>query len=109
MIGFCTLYVASTSSCLNYSYVSTGVSATDVGAVQLLGETARYCYCNEHLTAMYSDTIINTFCSSISSKILMTNALQIAASILSSITNVILGILITVIAKYLLRPNSIPK
>jgi hypothetical protein len=41
--------------------------------------------------------------------VLMTNALQIGASILSSVTNAILGIIISVIAKKLLRPNTIPK
>jgi len=40
---------------------------------------------------------------------LMTNLLQIGASVLSSITNVILAIIITAIAKKLLRPNTVPK
>jgi hypothetical protein len=41
--------------------------------------------------------------------ILITNLLQVAASIVSSITNVILSIVIAVISEKLLRPNTIPK
>jgi hypothetical protein len=58
---------------------------------------------------MYTDTSVQDFCSSISNQVLVTNILQVSASVVSSVTNVILGIIIAVIAKYLLRPNSIPK
>jgi hypothetical protein len=43
-----------------------------------------------------------------STKVLITNALQIGASVVSSITNIILGIVISVVAKYVLRPSTIP-
>ncbi len=41
--------------------------------------------------------------------VLVTNILQVAASVVSSITNIILTILITVISGKLLRPHTIPK
>ena len=41
--------------------------------------------------------------------VLVTNVLQVAASVVSSITNIILTILITVISGKLLRPHTIPK
>lgn len=43
-----------------------------------------------------------------SQKILITNALQIGASVVSSITNVILVIFISLIAQYILRPSTLP-
>ena len=52
---------------------------------------------------------MNAFCGSVSNKVLITNTLQIGASVVSAVSNVLLAILITIIAKYLLRPNSIPK
>ena len=58
---------------------------------------------------MFSDASINTFGSDISNKVLITNTLQIAASVVSAVTNVILAIIVTVIAKYLLRPTSVVK
>ena len=47
---------------------------------------------------MYTDTNVMSFCSDISNKVLVTNILQIAASIVSSITNVILSIVIAVVS-----------
>lgn len=52
---------------------------------------------------------MNAFCGSISNKVLITNALQIGASVVSAVSNVVLAILMTAIAKHLYRPNSIPK
>lgn len=37
MIGFCTLYVASTSSCQNYSFTSTGNTLTDTTLIAAMG------------------------------------------------------------------------
>ena len=58
---------------------------------------------------MYINSNVGQACSNISAKVLMTNALQIAASIISLIINFILSILVTIIAKYLLRTDTIPK
>ena len=40
---------------------------------------------------------------------LITNSLQIGASVVSAVSNVALAVLVAVIAKYILRPSSIPK
>jgi len=109
MIGFCTLYVASTSSCQNYIFTSSGNTQTDVNTVKGMGNSAIFCYCSDNLASIYTDTDIKNLCSGIQSMVLLTNGLQIAASVLSSVTNAILGIIIGVIAKKLLRPNAIPK
>lgn len=58
---------------------------------------------------MYSYTSVEDYCADISNKVLITNLLQVAASVVSSITNVILSIIITSISQKLLRPNTIPK
>jgi len=108
MIGLCTLYVASTSSCQNIVIPPTIAQNDAMLAYQLGGKTL-FCYCNSHLQEMYTSQAVGDACSSISSKVLMTNALQIAASLLSTITNVILTFIISLIAKYLLRPSTIPK
>lgn len=47
---------------------------------------------------MYTDATVKAFCDSISNKVLVTNILQVAASIVSSITNVILSIVIAVVS-----------
>jgi hypothetical protein len=74
-----------------------------------MGDSSIFCYCNDNFGSIYTNTYINSLCSEIQSKILLTNGLQIAASVLSSVTNAILGIIIAAIAKKLLRPNTIPK
>jgi hypothetical protein len=112
MIGFCTLYVASTSSCQNVVLPDTTIYltyASQIAVVQNQGESAKFCYCNNNIDVMYTDTTVNTFCSSISNMILITNILQVAASVVSSITNAILSIVIAVISQKLLRPHTIPK
>lgn len=112
LIGFCTLYVASTSSCSNITLPDTNIYtsyAAQIAIVSTQGETAKYCYCNSNIDVMYTNSDVNTFCSSVSTMILITNILQVAASIISSITNVILSIIIATISEKLLRPNTIPK
>lgn len=98
LIGFCTLYVASTSSCSGVNLPTTGTYAQQIAIVQTQGGTAKYCYCNNNIDVMYTDATVNAFCSSVSNMILVTNLLQVAASIVSSITNVILSIVIAVIS-----------
>ncbi len=112
MIGFCTLYVASTSSCAGITLPDTSIYTTYASQINIVtpqGDTAKYCYCNANIDAMYTDATVKAFCESISQKVLITNILQVAASIVSSITNVILSIVIAVISEKLLRPNTIPK
>lgn len=112
LIGFCTLYVASTSSCQSYVAPNTSTYPTyssQIAVVSTQGSQAKFCYCNDNIGVMYTNSDVNAFCSSISNMILITNVLQVAASVISSITNVILSIVIAVISKKLLRPNTIPK
>lgn len=110
LIGFCTLYVASTSSCQSYVAPDTSTSySSQIAVVSTQGSQAKFCFCNDNIGVMYSDSNVNAFCSSISNMILITNILQVAASVVSSITNVILSIFIAFISKKLLRPNTIPK
>lgn len=112
LIGFCTLYVASTSSCQSYVAPNTStypIYSSQIAVVSTQGSQAKFCYCNDNIGVMYTNSDVNAFCSSISNMILITNILQVAASVVSSITNVILSIVIAVISKKLLRPNTIPK
>lgn len=113
MIGFCTLYVASTSSCQNYVTPDPTIYTTTAAQIAYVksqsSSSSTYCYCSANFQSIYTDTTINAFCASISNQILITNGLQIAASIVSTITNTILGIVITLLAQKLLRPNTVPK
>jgi len=114
LIGLCTLYVSSTSSCENYN-PPTGTIANQILAIQgsvnttMSVEAATYCFCNANIASIYTDAAVNAFCGAVSNKVLVTNALQISASVVSSVSNIILGIIIVAIAKNLLRPSSIPK
>lgn len=109
LIGLCTLYVASSSNCQSY-VTPTGTVAQQVAVVQgRNSESDTFCYCNANLALIYTDATVGAFCGAISNKVLMTNAIQIGASIVSAVTNVLLAIITTVIAKYLLRPANIPK
>jgi hypothetical protein len=83
--------------------------ASQIAIVSTQGEIGRYCYCNNNIDAMYTDSTVSAFCSSISNKVIITNILQVGASVVSAITNVILSIIIAFISEKLLRPNTIPK
>lgn len=110
LIGFCTLYVASSSNCQKYvapTGVTTAAQVAEVSARN--SESDTFCYCNANIASIYSDSVVGAFCSSITNKVLITNVLQVSASVLSSVTNVILAIIIALIAKYLLRPANVPK
>ena len=110
LIGFCTLYVASSANCQNYVAPTGATVADQIAAVQARNsDSDKFCYCNANIASLYTDSNINAYCGDISNKILITNTLQIGASVVSAITNVFLAIIIALIAKYLLRPNSIPK
>lgn len=110
LIGFCTLYVASSANCQGYVQpTSTGYPAqiAEVQSRNSLSDT--FCYCNANLAALYTEGSVNSYCGSISNKVLVTNILQVAASVISAVTNVVLAVIIAVIAKYVLRPANIPK
>jgi len=109
LIGFCTLYVASTSSCQNYSFSSSGNTQADTVLIATMGQSTKFCYCSQNIAEIYSDNYIKSLCSNIESMIIMTEGLQVAACVVSAITNLLLAILISVIAQRLLRPMTIPK
>ena len=98
LIVFCTLYVSSTSSCQSFSSDTTLQQALAADSQTL------YCYCNTNFADIYIDTEIQNACSTIESDILVNNVLQIGASLVSAITNVILIIVVSLIAEYLLKP-----
>lgn len=59
MIGFCTLYVASTSSCQNIVLPDTATYTTYISQINIVkyqGDTAKFCYCNNNIDAMYTDS-----------------------------------------------------
>ena len=110
IIALCMLYVSSTSSCQNVTLPSTSLSTTDqIAQVKTMDDTAHFCYCNANLANMATDTEINDFCSSQSTKVLIANALQVIASILSAVTNLLLAMIVMALASRLLRPVSIPQ
>jgi len=110
LIGFCTLYVASSSNCQSY-VAPTGATVTlQVAEVKArASDSATFCYCNANLAQLYTNAEINAYCANISNTVLITNSLQIGASLVSAISNLILAILIAIVAKYMLRPSSIPR
>lgn len=109
LIGLCTLYVATSSNCQNY-VAPTGTITDQMAEIQTrTGDFELFCFCNANLALMYTDATVGAFCADISNKVLMTNIMQVGASIVSAVTNVLLAIIVMVIAKYLLRPVNIPK
>ncbi len=103
LIALCTLYVSSTSACSNYD------TTTLLPAAQSAGGQTLYCYCAAHFSDIYTDVLIKDACSSLSNSILYANLMQIGASLVSAVSNVILVVIVGVIAKYLLKPDSKPK
>ena len=64
LIGFCTLYVASSSNCQNY-VAPTGATVTlQIAEVQARGsQSATFCYCNANLAQLYTNAEITNYCS----------------------------------------------
>lgn len=58
---------------------------------------------------MFSDTGIANYCSTIETDILITNVVQIGASLLSTVTNILLIVIVSLIADKLLKPDNRPK
>ena len=101
LIAFCTLYVSSTSNCVNFDTTLTLEDVQD--SEQLL-----YCYCSAHLIDLYDDPTIQNACGDLQEDILIANIVQIGASVISAITNVILVIVVGVIAGFILKPETKP-
>ena len=103
LIVFCTLYVSTTSSCLNYN------SSTTLEQAISSDDQTLFCFCNDNFAQIYIQTSIQNACSTVEQEILISNLLQVGASLASAITNVILIIIVTLIAEYLLKPETKPK
>lgn len=59
LIGFCTLYVASTSNCQRY--IAPSGQTTTIQVAEVKGrnsESDTFCYCNANLAAIYTDPVI---------------------------------------------------
>jgi hypothetical protein len=102
-IALCTLYVSSTSACTNYDETTLLSQANAAG-----GQTL-YCYCAAHFTEIYTDKKVEEACHSLSNTILYANIMQVGASLVSSISNVVLLIVVGLISRNLLKPDSKPK
>ena len=99
LVAICTLYVSSTSSCSDFDDAMTleEAQATD-------NELTMYCYCSAHYTETFSDSAIESACHDISNDILISNIVQSGASAVSAITNVMLIVIVSLVAEYLLKP-----
>ena len=90
LIVFCTLYVSTTSSCANYH--------ANTSLAQAVAGNALFCYCNANFHLIYVDSSIQNACTNIERDILVSNVLLVGASVVSTITNVILIVIVTLIA-----------
>ena len=104
LVAFCTLYVSSISSCSDFDGTMTLEEAEETG-----DELTMYCFCSDHISEIYYDSQIESACSDVSNDILVANVLTAGASAISAITNVILIVIVSLIAQYLLKPESKPK
>lgn len=99
LICMSTLYIATTSSCTTY------VPITFAQAQVTSDQNTLFCYCQSEIYAGLTDPAVKSICEGLTSKIIYTNALQIVASLVSVITNVILTFLIGAIVKFM-KPKS---
>lgn len=103
LIGLCTLYAASNSSCSNYD-TNTTLQQAKSQSSQIL-----YCYCSANYS-LYSTNApdVEAACKNLSNTIIITNVILIVSSIVSSITNTILIFVVEFIAIYIMKPASKP-
>lgn len=99
LICISTLYIATTSSCSDYTTI------TFAQAQVTTDQNTLFCYCQEQIFSGFMDDSIKSLCQNLNQKIIITNALQISASVVSAITNVILSVLIVQIVK-MMKPKS---
>lgn len=58
LIGLCTLYVASTSSCQDYTTPTGSVAAQISTIIARNSDSQKFCYCNENIASLYTDSTI---------------------------------------------------
>jgi hypothetical protein len=101
IIGLCSLYISSHAS--NCSDV---VIPTTVAQAQASNSTiAVKCYCEANLIASFSDSSIKTVCSSYLTGIEISQGIQYAVIVTSSITNYIFGLIVDKLINFV-RPVS---
>lgn len=104
LIALCTLYVSTSSNCGSYDTDTTFDVAKASG-----DKLTIYCFCSTNYASIYTDAGINSLCSNLEQTILVSNIVQIGASLLSTVTNIILIVVVSTIAGKLLKPDTKPK
>lgn len=104
LIALCTLYVTTTSNCSNFNS-----SLTISQIITLNKQLQTFCYCSANSALVGSSSQFDSLCKNISHDIFISNIVQVCASILSSLTNIILILIISIIAQKLLKPPNKPR
>ena len=56
LIGFCTLYVASSSNCQSYVAPTGTTTTAQINEISARGtDSAKFCYCNANLASLYTN------------------------------------------------------
>jgi hypothetical protein len=101
IIGLCSIYIAShASNCQNVT-----VPSTVAEAQASTSSTAVQCFCDANLVSSFSDSTINTLCQPYLSNIYISQAIQYAVIITSSLTNFLFGLIVNNLVKFV-RPAS---
>lgn len=90
IIGLCTIYISTRSSNCD----SINVPTTLATALTITDQATLKCYCNANLFNSFTDNGIKTLCSSYLKDIYIEQAVQIAITLVSTITNAIFGVVI---------------
>lgn len=104
LITLCTLYVTTSSNCGSYDDTTTLAQASSSG-----DKLTIYCYCSANYASIYTDAAVETLCAQLEQTILVANIVQVAASLLSTVTNIILIVVVSLIAEKLLKPDTKPR
>ena len=90
IIGLCTIYISTRSS--NCDSVS--VPSTLAAAKIVTDNAVLKCFCNANLFSSFTDTGIQSLCSAYLKDIYIEQAVQLAITLVSTLTNVLFGIVI---------------
>lgn len=98
VIGMCSIYISShASNCQGVTIPSSVNSSTNSTILQ--------CYCEANLISSFSDSTISTTCSSYLTSIYLSQGIQYAVILTSSITNFIFGFIVEKLVDCV-RPSS---
>lgn len=90
IIGLCTIYISTHSSDCD----SITVPSTLAAAMVVTDTSIIKCYCNANLFASFTDVGIQNFCSTYLKNIYVEQAVQLAITIVSTLTNALFGFVI---------------